>query len=104
MLTSEHYDEPGLFSATALIAARIEAVGGDANTLPATPPVNIPSPIYLHKRDERDEKDEKDDSPCTEWFMTRSTSRDDTDFTRAYLSKVLSNFYILNYYSDLPSL
>ena len=48
------------------------------------------------ERDERDQKDEKDErdyqfySPCTEWFMTRSTSRDDTDFTRAYLSKYFS--------------
>ena len=37
---------PLLFFATALIAARIEAVGGEAKTLPATPPVNIPSPMY----------------------------------------------------------
>ena len=37
---------PLLFLATALIPARMEAVGGEAKTLPATPPVNMPGPMY----------------------------------------------------------
>ena len=37
---------PELSLATALIPAKMEAVGGEANTLPATPPVSIPWPMY----------------------------------------------------------
>ena len=35
---------PGLSLATARMAARMEAVGGEANTEPATPAVSIPDP------------------------------------------------------------
>ena len=35
-----------MFFATALMPARMEAVGGEAKTLPATPAVNMPGPMY----------------------------------------------------------
>ena len=40
---------PGLSAARARMASRMELVGGEANTLPATPPVSMPDP-FIHNK------------------------------------------------------